>query len=158
MNAALRSLLVALFILVAPVASFASVNVGNLSVLGLTGAVSYSLLTNPGNYFSIVGTDILADDSTPLGNYTITVQAIGVGLVAQRTFVLNYVGLPGGLCALLRPDSGYQLLTGLDGAYLTGSDGACLEGLIATQTAAILVSNTGAIFITDTGAIRTVGQ
>jgi hypothetical protein len=158
MKGVLRSLVVALFFLAAPITSFASVNVGNLSILGLTGAVSYSLLTNPGNYFSIVGTEIVASDNTPAGTYTLTIQATGVGMIARRTFVLNYAGYAGSLCALLTPDAGYQFLTGSDGAYLTGSDGACLEGPIATQTAAILVSNTGAIFITDTGAIRTIGQ
>jgi hypothetical protein len=61
MKGVLRSLVVALFFLAAPITSFASVNVGDLSILGLTGAVSYSLLTNPGNYFSIVGTEIVAE-------------------------------------------------------------------------------------------------
>lgn len=67
-------------------------NVGNLSTMGAPADATYTFLTNPGNYFSIVGTEIVANPATPSGQYSIVVQATGGGLArpVKRTFALNY--------------------------------------------------------------------
>lgn len=81
--------LVILFSLTLPTSAS---NVGSLSTMGAPADATYTFLTNPGNYFSIVGTEIVANPSTPSGQYSIVVQATGGGLArpVKRTFALNY--------------------------------------------------------------------
>lgn len=67
-------------------------NVGNLSVMGAPSGATFTLLNNPGGHFSISGTEIVADPSTPAGQYSLSVQASGTGYSVNKTFVLNFAG------------------------------------------------------------------
>lgn len=63
---------------------------GTFSIPGATSGVTYTLLNNPGGYFSIVGTDIVAASNTPAGQYSISIQATGSNFSINKTFVLNF--------------------------------------------------------------------
>lgn len=83
-------------------------NVGNLSILGAPSGATFSLVTNPGGHFSIVGTEIVADPATPAGQYSITVHAAGTGYSVNKTFVLNFAGTTPGVFAVRVNMSGME--------------------------------------------------
>lgn len=76
--------------LVSPASAQHGNKVGSLSTFSAPAGATFTIVTNPGNYFSIVGTEILADPSTPAGQYNVVVQAAGTGFSLKKTFGLNY--------------------------------------------------------------------
>lgn len=96
-------------------------NVGSLSTVpGMSGATTFVLLTNPGGYFSIVGTELVAASNTPAGNYTVSIQASGAGITTvSTTITLHYAGTPTG---------NYAALANGNYAALANGNRACLAG------------------------------
>lgn len=88
----MKRFLFALVVLFSLALSASAGNVGNLSTMGAPQGATFTLLTNPGNYFSVVGTEIVANPATPNGQYSVTVQASGGGLAQpiKKIFALNF--------------------------------------------------------------------
>ena len=64
--------------------------VGTLSVVGGTGTYTYTLLSNPGGYFAISGSNLNTALAVTAGIYPITIQADnGAGSVIIGTFTIT---------------------------------------------------------------------
>lgn len=76
--------------------------IGNFSVTNGTGVYTYSLTSNPGNLFNVVGTSLVASTSplTP-GSDPITAKADnGAGSVVTRPFLITVLASAGSLPSL----------------------------------------------------------
>lgn len=65
--------------------------VATLTVPG-TSDVIFTLLDNPGGFFSISGSAIVEEIATPAGTYPISVQAKGSGISIVQPAVLTFSG------------------------------------------------------------------
>lgn len=76
--------------------------IGNFSVTNGTGVYTYSLTSNPGNLFNVVGTSLVSSTSplTP-GSDPITAKADnGAGSVVSRAFLITVIASSGTLPSL----------------------------------------------------------
>jgi hypothetical protein len=67
--------------------------VGGLKIEGAPDDAVYTLADNPGGYFSIRGSEILAAPHTPAGVYTLPITATAKGFLINQTFVLRHEGV-----------------------------------------------------------------
>jgi hypothetical protein len=67
--------------------------VGSLSSTGISGA-TFSLNSNPGGFFAVSGSNCTEAIDTPVGSYSIVLQAVGSGLIVTQPFLLTFSGSP----------------------------------------------------------------
>lgn len=76
--------------------------VARLSVPGASGVI-FTLLDNPGGFFSISGSAIVEAIDAPAGNYPISVQAAGPGFSIVQPAVLTFSGTDAPILDLSKP-------------------------------------------------------
>lgn len=90
--------------------------VASLSFPDLPGA-SFALLSNPGGFFALSGTDIVEAINTPSGEYAFSIGATAPGLSVARAFTLQFTAAPS-TNELVNANTGNLLINSLTGNFL----------------------------------------
>jgi hypothetical protein len=63
--------------------------VGTLAVAGLSNP-TFTLVSNPGGFFVVSGSNLLEAINTPVGSYPIILEAVSAGVTVIQSFVATF--------------------------------------------------------------------